>query len=157
MSENVATVRIEAAKSAENPLGFIIINESDFNAEVHTPFVEKPKSKAELKAEADASEAAEVEAWGHPTFRAGKKMFAGFGKTDDDSPTLGMKMSFDRQEELFHALNSMKPSLPRRRGRFRRREPRRTDFADVRTSSKPKSLWRCIEWGHKPPDFRCRS
>src|SRR5207253_4387467 len=44
-------------------------------------------------------EAREVEAWGHPTFRAGKKMFAGFGQ-DEDGPTLGLKMSFDRQEEL---------------------------------------------------------
>ncbi|HMF13765.1 MAG TPA: MmcQ/YjbR family DNA-binding protein [Gemmataceae bacterium] len=25
-------------------------------------------------------EAGEVEAWGHPTFRAGKKMFAAFGE-----------------------------------------------------------------------------
>src|ERR1700722_10548618 len=45
-------------------------------------------------------EAAEVEAWGHPTFRAGKKMFAGFGETSPDGPTLGMKGGFDRQEEL---------------------------------------------------------
>ncbi len=44
-------------------------------------------------------EACEVEAWGHPTFRAGKKMFAGFGE-DQDGLTLGMKMSFERQDEL---------------------------------------------------------
>ena len=44
-------------------------------------------------------EAKEVEAWGHPTFRAGKKMFAGYGATDG-VPTLGLKMSFERQEEL---------------------------------------------------------
>src|SRR5437870_5049337 len=43
-------------------------------------------------------EAREVEAWGHPTFRAGKKMFAGFGEHDGDL-TLGMKVGFDRQEE----------------------------------------------------------
>lgn len=45
-------------------------------------------------------EAVEVEAWGHPTFRAGKKMFAGFGASDTDGVTLGMKMSFERQDEL---------------------------------------------------------
>jgi predicted DNA-binding protein (MmcQ/YjbR family) len=44
-------------------------------------------------------EASEVEAWGHPTFRAGKKMFAAFGQYDDGL-TLGMKVGFDRQEEL---------------------------------------------------------
>src|SRR3954463_11224101 len=45
-------------------------------------------------------EATEVEAWGHPTFRAAKKMFAGFGAEPSGSPTLGLKMSFERQEEL---------------------------------------------------------
>jgi len=44
-------------------------------------------------------EAAEVEAWGHPTFRAGKKMFAAFG-AGEGSLTIGMKMSFERQDEL---------------------------------------------------------
>jgi predicted DNA-binding protein (MmcQ/YjbR family) len=41
----------------------------------------------------------EVEAWGHPTFRAGKKLFAAFGD-DGEGPTLGLKVGFDRQEEL---------------------------------------------------------
>ena len=44
-------------------------------------------------------EAREVEAWGHPTFRAGKKMFAAFGE-DDGTLSLGLKVGFDRQEEL---------------------------------------------------------
>lgn len=44
-------------------------------------------------------EAVEVEAWGHPTFRAGKKMFAAFGD-HLDRLTLGLKVGFDRQEEL---------------------------------------------------------
>jgi predicted DNA-binding protein (MmcQ/YjbR family) len=44
-------------------------------------------------------EAKEVEAWGHPTFRAGKKMFAGFGE-GPDGLTLGLNVGFDRQEEL---------------------------------------------------------
>jgi predicted DNA-binding protein (MmcQ/YjbR family) len=42
----------------------------------------------------------EVEAWGHPTFRAGKKMFAAFGGESPDGPTLGLNVGFDRQEEL---------------------------------------------------------
>ena len=44
-------------------------------------------------------ETREVLAWGHPTFRAGKKMFAGFGE-DEKGLTLGLKFSFDRQDEL---------------------------------------------------------
>ncbi|CAN5389434.1 hypothetical protein BH10PLA2_BH10PLA2_12950 [soil metagenome] len=44
-------------------------------------------------------EAREVEAWGHPTFRAGKKMFAAYGN-DPEGPTLGIKVGFERQEEL---------------------------------------------------------
>lgn len=42
----------------------------------------------------------EVEAWEHPTFRAGKKMFAAIGVNEDDVPELGLKVGFDRQEEL---------------------------------------------------------
>jgi predicted DNA-binding protein (MmcQ/YjbR family) len=44
-------------------------------------------------------EACEVEAWGHPTFRAGKKMFAGCG-SEGGTLTLGLKMSFERQDQL---------------------------------------------------------
>jgi predicted DNA-binding protein (MmcQ/YjbR family) len=44
-------------------------------------------------------EACEVEAWGHPTFRAGKKMFAGIGDHSGEW-ALGLKVGFDRQEEL---------------------------------------------------------
>jgi predicted DNA-binding protein (MmcQ/YjbR family) len=44
-------------------------------------------------------ETSEVEAWGHPTFRAGKKMFAAFGDHSGEL-TIGLKVGFDRQEEL---------------------------------------------------------
>jgi predicted DNA-binding protein (MmcQ/YjbR family) len=44
-------------------------------------------------------ESCEVEAWGHPTFRAGKKMFAAFGGEGNDM-SVGMKVGHDRQEEL---------------------------------------------------------
>jgi predicted DNA-binding protein (MmcQ/YjbR family) len=44
-------------------------------------------------------EAREIEAWGQPTFRAGKKMFAAFG--DEYGPlSLALKVSFERQDEL---------------------------------------------------------
>jgi predicted DNA-binding protein (MmcQ/YjbR family) len=45
-------------------------------------------------------EAKEVEAWGHPTFRAPKKMFAACGADPDGNASLGLKVGFDRQEEL---------------------------------------------------------
>jgi len=44
-------------------------------------------------------ETSEIEAWGHPTFRAGKKMFAAFGE-GEDGLTIGLRVGFDRQEEL---------------------------------------------------------
>jgi predicted DNA-binding protein (MmcQ/YjbR family) len=44
-------------------------------------------------------ESSEVAAWGHPTFRAGKKMFAAFGE-DQGKLSLDMKVGFDRQEKL---------------------------------------------------------
>ena len=44
-------------------------------------------------------EACEVEAWGHPTFRAGKKVFAAFGELEGVL-SLGLKAGFERQEEL---------------------------------------------------------
>jgi predicted DNA-binding protein (MmcQ/YjbR family) len=44
-------------------------------------------------------ETSEVEAWGHPTFRAGKKMFAAFGE-GDEGLTLGLRVGLDRQDEL---------------------------------------------------------
>jgi predicted DNA-binding protein (MmcQ/YjbR family) len=44
-------------------------------------------------------EAREVEAWGHPTFRAGKKMFAAFGE-EGGRLSLGLKVGHDRQDEL---------------------------------------------------------
>jgi predicted DNA-binding protein (MmcQ/YjbR family) len=45
-------------------------------------------------------EAKEVEAWGHPTFRAPKKLFAAVGVEKDGTASLGLKVGFDRQEQL---------------------------------------------------------
>jgi predicted DNA-binding protein (MmcQ/YjbR family) len=44
-------------------------------------------------------EAREVEAWGHPTFRAGQKMFAACGE-EAGALALGLKVGHARQEEL---------------------------------------------------------
>jgi predicted DNA-binding protein (MmcQ/YjbR family) len=44
-------------------------------------------------------EAREVMAWGHQTFRAGKKMFAAFGE-GSEGMSVGLNIGFDRQEEL---------------------------------------------------------
>ena len=46
-------------------------------------------------------EVVEVEAWGHPTFRAPKKMFAACG-AEDGTASLGLKVGFDRQEHLLN-------------------------------------------------------
>jgi predicted DNA-binding protein (MmcQ/YjbR family) len=45
-------------------------------------------------------EVKEVEAWGHPTFRAPKKMFAAMGVEKTGEAALGLKVGFDRQDEL---------------------------------------------------------
>lgn len=45
-------------------------------------------------------EVKEVEAWGHPTFRAPKKMFAAVGAELTGEPTLGLKVGFARQDAL---------------------------------------------------------
>jgi predicted DNA-binding protein (MmcQ/YjbR family) len=45
-------------------------------------------------------EVTEVEAWGHPTFRAPKKMFATFGEASPSGLALHLKVGFDRQDEL---------------------------------------------------------
>ena len=44
-------------------------------------------------------EVVEIEAWAHPTFRAGKKMFAGFGE-GREGLTLGLNVGYERQDEL---------------------------------------------------------
>ena len=48
---------------------------------------------------ASLPETAEVEAWGHPTFRAGKKIFATFGE-HEGTPTIGVKSTHADQAIL---------------------------------------------------------
>jgi hypothetical protein len=48
----------------------------------------------------DLPEAAEVEAWGRPTFRAGKRMFAVFEGNDDHPYALVLKPDLSEREAL---------------------------------------------------------
>jgi hypothetical protein len=60
--DSCLTVKIVADKVKGNMLGYVEIDAVNFNAEIHVEYVEKPKSEAELKAEADAlAEAAETQ------------------------------------------------------------------------------------------------
>jgi predicted DNA-binding protein (MmcQ/YjbR family) len=76
-------------------------------------------------------EACEVEAWGHPTFRAGKKMFAAFG-TDDGALSLGLKMSFERQDELLRDERFFPTPYAARLGWVSLRVDATTDWNEVR-------------------------
>ena len=76
-------------------------------------------------------EACEVEAWGHPTFRAGKKMFAGFGEHAGDL-SLGMKMSFARQDQLLQDDRFFPTPYAARLGWVSLRIDQRTDWAEVK-------------------------
>src|SRR5947209_8271534 len=76
-------------------------------------------------------EAAEVEAWGHPTFRAGKKMFAACGD-GPDGLTLGMKVGFDRQDELLQDDRFFPTPYAARQGWVSLRIDSKTDWDEVR-------------------------
>src|SRR5215470_5740757 len=75
-------------------------------------------------------ETREVEAWGHPTFRAGKKMFAAFGQ-DDEGLTIGLKMSFERQDELLQDGRFYPTPYAARQGWVSLYLDRRTDWAEL--------------------------
>jgi predicted DNA-binding protein (MmcQ/YjbR family) len=72
----------------------------------------------------------EVEAWGHPTFRAGKKMFAAYGIEHDD-PTLGMKVGFDRQDELLEDSRFFPTPYAARQGWVSLRLSSKTDWGEI--------------------------
>ena len=76
-------------------------------------------------------EACEVEAWGHPTFRAGKKMFAAFGELEGVL-SLGMKVGFDRQEELLKDARFFPTPYAAHQGWVSLRIDDRTDWDEVR-------------------------
>ena len=76
-------------------------------------------------------ETKEVEAWGHPTFRAGKKMFAACGD-GPDGLTLGMKVGFDRQDELLQDDRFFPTPYAARQGWVSLRIDSKTDWDEVR-------------------------
>jgi len=76
-------------------------------------------------------ETREVLAWGHPTFRAGKKMFAGFGQ-DEKGLTLGLKFSFDRQDELLKDDRFFPTPYAARQGWVSLHIDAKTDWEEVR-------------------------
>jgi len=76
-------------------------------------------------------EAGEVEAWGHPTFRAGKKMFAAFGD-GQEGLTIGLKVGFDRQEELLVEERFFPTPYAARQGWVSLRIDGKTDWDEVR-------------------------
>jgi predicted DNA-binding protein (MmcQ/YjbR family) len=76
-------------------------------------------------------ETTEVEAWGHPTFRAGKKMFAAFGH-DEDGLTIGLKVGHDRQEELLRDERFYPTPYAAHQGWVSLHVDGRTDWAEVK-------------------------
>ncbi len=75
-------------------------------------------------------EMAEVEAWGHPTFRAGKKMFAAFGE-GEEGLSLGLKVGHDRQEELLSDGRFFPTPYAAHQGWVSLRIDGRTDWQEV--------------------------
>jgi predicted DNA-binding protein (MmcQ/YjbR family) len=75
-------------------------------------------------------ETREVEAWGHPTFRAGKKMFAAFGGESGDL-SIGLKVGFDRQEELLRDARFFPTPYAAHQGWVSLRIDGRTDWDEV--------------------------
>jgi predicted DNA-binding protein (MmcQ/YjbR family) len=76
-------------------------------------------------------EAREVEAWGHPTFRAGKKIFAAFGE-ENGALSLGLKVGFDRQDELLEDGRFFPTPYAARQGWVSLHIDGETDWEEVR-------------------------
>jgi predicted DNA-binding protein (MmcQ/YjbR family) len=75
-------------------------------------------------------EACEVEAWGHPTFRAGKKLFAAFGE-GVEGLTIGLNVGHDRQEELLTDARFFPTPYAAHRGWVSLRLGEATDWQEV--------------------------
>jgi predicted DNA-binding protein (MmcQ/YjbR family) len=76
-------------------------------------------------------ETCEVEAWGHPTFRAGKKMFAACGAVEG-VVTLSLKVGHDRQEELLKDDRFFPTPYAAHQGWVSLRLTRGTDWHEVK-------------------------
>jgi len=79
----------------------------------------------------DLPEVREVKAWGHPTFRAGKKMFAAFGE-GEEGLTIGPKVGFHRQDELLADGRFFPTPYTARQGGVSLRIDGKTDWDEVR-------------------------
>jgi len=75
-------------------------------------------------------EGRELEAWGHPTFRAGKKMFAAFGQTEGDL-TLGMKVGHNRQDQLLNDPRFFPTPYAAHQGWVSLHIDRKTDWKEI--------------------------
>ncbi len=74
----------------------------------------------------------EVEAWGHPTFRAGKKMFAAFGG-DADLLSIGLRVGHDRQGELLDDSRFFPTPYAAHLGWISLRIDKNTDWHEVKS------------------------
>src|SRR5258707_2500490 len=72
----------------------------------------------------------EVEAWGHPTLRAGKKMFAALGGEGSDL-SIGLKVGHDRQEKLLQDNRFFPTPYAARQGWVSLRIDSETDWDEV--------------------------
>jgi len=73
----------------------------------------------------------EVEAWGHPTFRAPKKLFAACGIEPGGDPTLGLKMSYERQDELLKDPRFFPTPYAARQGWVSLKLDAKTDWKEI--------------------------
>ncbi len=76
----------------------------------------------------------EVEAWGHPIFRAGKEMFAAFGEGGEgqEGLSLGVKVGFARQELLLKDPRFYPTPYAAQQGWVSLKIDGRTDWAEVK-------------------------
>jgi predicted DNA-binding protein (MmcQ/YjbR family) len=77
-------------------------------------------------------ECQEIEAWGHPTFRAGKqKMFAAIGGPEGDT-SIGFKVGLKRQAELLEDERFFPTPYAAHRGWVSLPVNKKTDWDEVR-------------------------
>jgi predicted DNA-binding protein (MmcQ/YjbR family) len=76
-------------------------------------------------------ESAVVEAWGHPTFRAGKKMFAACGEQEGEV-ALGMNVGHERQEVLLKDNRFFPTPYAAHRGWVSLRIDKKTKWEEIR-------------------------
>jgi predicted DNA-binding protein (MmcQ/YjbR family) len=78
-------------------------------------------------------EASEKTAWGHPTFRAGKKMFSAIGQDYEGGWSIGFRVGLDRQAELLKDDRFYPTPYAAHQGWISLRLGRRIDWAEVKS------------------------